>query len=481
MNKKFRKVFKQAMPLIVFIVFALIFYRFSIRVHKATDAQRYAILAKNIVEGKGYLLGGWLELLFPPGYPLLLVPFLSVGLSLDISVNLLLALTAGGYGLLSYLFISQGKNVYGFTILAVLLNGYFLLWGLWGQIEFVWLLVMLGIMYFKIENKSVIEGFLWSLAYLLKPETLAYLGLVLIYDLLIKKRKKGWLKAYLMPTLVVIGYSIFLYLNTDRVMFSGKSVGLVWDKWVESSVPREKYVYRLNQDGSVGIDVRNMRIEGIDWLSRLKINLYDLKNILFEVLLPFKWVVAALSFGFVTFKKLRKKMLMESFLFLPTLTILLFHVERRYLTVVMAVVFFWIVRFMTKGLASKSLLKKVAGGVFLVLLVFMIWFSRLPLLSEYPDLVRKKKHYIKKTKQLPSGINIIYARKPAYSFYREADYYPLPFIEKSEDMEKYVESLKNTNGVMVHDDWSKYTLPKTHEYLTKKSGQQGFGYVKLEN
>lgn len=403
-----------------FLVFLLIFillYSLGTQVFKTTDAQRHAILAVNMLEGRGYALGGFPEIVFPPGYSLLLTPLLLVGFSAQQAVTALSSLSASLIVAMSFLILRKKYSVATSFLLSffVLVNGHFLLWTALGHTEIVWVATMLIALYFFVDNKYAASGLVIGVAYLVKPETLAYAAFGLVFVLLKSKNRKDLAK-YLLPLLVVIAsYSSYLFSNTGQLALSGKIPTLEWSSFIENpETAREEVVHRLNPDGSVGPNLGNYSLKNVNLIKRASLNALALKQSLFEIFLPLK-VFAVLALGiFVVFAKHRKKMIGEAMIVSPALVAILFQIENRYLILILGIGIFWLVRAATTG--AKTRLGMSISAASFVFLLALTFYSYLPLKAELPDLKKQLLTFDSQSQDI-SEVELIISRKPYYSFF----------------------------------------------------------------
>jgi len=451
----------------IFFILGLIIFKLSFLYLPTTDAQTYSLLANNLVEGRGYSLGGKTELIFPPGLPFLLTPFIALGLSMDVAINLFFALTYLGLVLLVFYFLKSysEKRTALITTIFIFLNGNFLLLLVNKQIELVWYLFLLaGGLFFYKKKYPLLVGFLWAFAYLIKPDTLGYLGVVYFCDLLSTKKIKRVVQTLPIVLLVVIGYSLFLHQSIGGWHLSGKMATLNWDQYVEMpSFNRDSLVYRLNSDLSIGVKAEDFSWEKISWMSRIQNNTLDFKQVVFELLLPLKIVLPIILLTFLLFKK--KKVFKEFLFLMPLFSVLLFHVEKRYLIPILIFSIFWLVRNTEIDKKRITWIQRLGVVASLVSLILITYYSYLPLKVESINSKKERVGVNEMMGGLRNTEKIIYSRKPVYAYFLETDYSPLPYVNDCQQVNLFFE---DKQGVIVLDNWSKYTLPKTDQCVRFK-------------
>ncbi|HJX58975.1 MAG TPA: hypothetical protein VJ481_00260 [Patescibacteria group bacterium] len=435
-----------------------------------TDAQRYAVLANNLVSGRGYTLNGFPELIFPPGFSLLIVPLVLLGLSLDLSVAIVMAT---GYFLLGLAILLLTKEFFEEKIamlasLFVLVNGNLILWSVLGYAEILLFGFLLMAAYFFIAKKKnvYLSGFLAGLAFLIKPEALIHIFLFLsVLYLFRRKTFVEKLKKFSLPLLLIIfAYSSYLFIHTGKLAVSGKVATLEWVRYIEDkNLTAERIFYRNNEDGTLGPTIKNYSLSGINLKERVRLNLISLKQASFEILLPLKIVLVVIFLNLLFIPKTRKLFLLLAPFVLPISISLVFQIEQRFLFPLILFTIFFLAHALLLPFKSKG--KLLTGGILLaslLTLLAMTYYSYYPLRKEIPNLKREKAEILSFV-SLIGNVPLILSRKPVYSYFAGADYYPLPWVETEGDFEKYLN--KHNGGLIILDDWSRNTLPETESVI----------------
>jgi hypothetical protein len=438
-----------------------------------TDAQHYGILAQNLINGRGFSLGGTPELIYPPGYPLLLTLPLSF-LNPENAVLLLMYLGFAGLVLGSFLLVKKYTNtlIAVLTALFILINGNIILFALLGYAEILMLpFVLFSFYFFDTEDKRklFLSGLLGGIAYLIKPEALLYIG-VFVFIVYLRKHlsvDKKIILFFIPLAILALSYGLFIYKATGKLALSGKIATLEWDKYVEGVADRDSVAYRFNQDGTIGATIGNFSLKGINLFVRALRNLKNFKQAVYELLLPIKIIAVSLLLGFVLEKKYRKLFLAVGFLNLPVLASLLFHIENRYvLPVLISVVFLLSISvsqiFLTKNM-KYNLLKIVVSLFSLVTLTVLTHYSYYPIRSTYVDLVKDELATQKFLAENPVEGDVIISRKPIYSFLSRKDYIPFPYTNDPQVLTTFLDHYHN--ATIILDQWDYYLLPEVHRLI----------------
>lgn len=207
------------------------------------DSLQYLIPIHNLIQGKGYTLGGMPELMFPPGLGILAYPFFLVtgdieysGMLASLFCYVLIIPTT--YHIALKLFDRRCAAVSAFFVVTTpkLLQMsvscmsdvpfcFFLLLGLW---------LYIGNMEMGGRLRSVLLGACLGFVYLLRPEgilvaALALLSLVFVNGILVSGTDENRLRRLFSPCLAIATfvvcaspYMIFLHEHTGRWAFSEK-------------------------------------------------------------------------------------------------------------------------------------------------------------------------------------------------------------------------------------------------------------------
>jgi hypothetical protein len=469
-----------------------------------TDAHRYALLANNIVRGRGYTLFGHPEYIFPPGYSFLVFPFVLLGLSLQDSVAALMGFSLFMTGFFSFLLLKRVFNLAMAAVASLLLvfNGQVIYWAVQGYVEVIMMAFLLGTFYFLIRSKDsdfFVSGIFASISYLLKPESLIYIAVfvfLLIFETVLKGKGKiiNFLsfrkilprnKAicfFVLPVLLTIfSYSLFQFKFTGKFEISGKFSTFYWDSYIEHpEYSRDQITMTLRPDYTIGLNPKEVSTVSLsDIESRVYENLKSYKKSVFELLLPLRLSILSVAIIFLILKKERKHMLYIFLFGLPTLVVLFFHVENRYLISVLVANIF-LLSIPLAGNVLKSRFRFLAAIFGLFTLLELEYYSFLPIRKEYAGLVDENRKITNFVAENIGNLNTL-SRKPVYSFYAKTDYYPLPWTGRGEKLLEYLKVYKDSDTLIVLDDWSKNTIPFTDSFIKKEKGKIPLDVVVYEN
>lgn len=463
----------------------LIFYH-SQKLLPTTDAQRYVVLTQNLISGKGFALGQHPELIYPPGYSIALVPFLIYGLSSDLSLALLSSLSFILMNLFLFVFLKKvfDKNIAFIVFIFVLINGNIIFWTLVGMSEPLWLAGMFSSAYlFLLNNRKekIISGLVAGYSYLLKPETLGYVVLIIIILYFLKRINVKSFVFFVLPFLgIVFLYSIWIFSHSGVWSFSGKTATIYLDSYIENkTITRDELAGRLNNDGSVGINLKYISEDKPNLADRLIYNIHDFKRALFELFLPLKFIVVSGMFTLFLLKKVRKLFIYLIILTTPTLSSLLFHIENRYLVTILIAGIVFLSYSMVAFSYGKSFMNKIMVVIIFCALGLLSYYSFLPLRFEYQELVRKKAEVIEFIESFNSDKRLILSRKPVYSYYSEKDFYQLPYTGDVEGIREYLS--KKSDYIIILDRWSSDTIPLTHALISENYIDLGLKVIKYDN
>ncbi len=250
---KIFSVFKQDKHILIFIIlflFAFIF-KFILLAQRTKyfidpDEGYYLILARNLVESKGYALNGLPNIIFPPFLPLLIGLFFFVFKDFIFSLNLITALSGVIIGFIVYE-ISKKKlslpGKLGVAILALFiyqLNAFIPLSSRYIKVlyrgsDILNVLLIITSLYFIIklveenQNKfSILSGLFLSLAYLTRPEAFILYILLIFILIIFKFFSLGGLSyqkiiSFVFTFMILASpYILYLQQTTGQWMISGK-------------------------------------------------------------------------------------------------------------------------------------------------------------------------------------------------------------------------------------------------------------------
>lgn len=438
-----------------------------------TDAHQYGILAQNLINGKGFTLGGLPELIFPPGYSILLIPFLFF---FDPNRAVLLLMYLGFLSLVVGMFLLTKKYTNGkiatIAALALLLNGNVIYYILLGYAEILmFAALLLSFYFFEQENKKklFLSGALLGLAYLIKSEAILYMGVFICLRLFTKSLTLNRNFIYFaIPLLICIfGYSVYLYQHTGEIALSGKLAVLEWDRYIEDhSIDRHSIIYRLYPDWTLGPSLKNYSLAGIDFYKRGLINITAMKQAVFELLLPLKIILPILVLSLMVWKQYWKLFLAIAIINIPIAVTLLLHIENRYLfSILISIIFLLSVSAGNLPVVNlkKNLLKTLTSLSAFAGLFLLTNNSYLPLRADLPGLIEQQKENLEFLKNNPVENDIIISRKPVHSFLAGKDYSPLPYTRDPGVLTAFLD--RYPNATIILDRWDFYTLPQVHSLI----------------
>jgi 4-amino-4-deoxy-L-arabinose transferase-like glycosyltransferase len=368
--------------LAILILVSLVLRTALVRIDRVVryDEPDYLILGRNLFSGRGYAVTDRAELHYAPLFPVvtgLLYPLTrNMKLNSDIAYVLFGTLTLlPFYGLAKRLFDTR-TAVIATTWLCLypMLTSAVLFWGT--LLEPLYLFLVFSALYatwVAWEDKQPLAylaaGGLLGLAYLTKPEAIAYMGLLLALavvanlwrrTLLQPRTMLGIVGSVLAFALVISPYIAFLYQQTGRIMITGK-LGVTYVAG-EGAVVNDPGLYdrALSELDEAG--------EEIIWFSmdRFKYDLWDiiradparfvyrtwrninrLESTLFSRQVFPLYLLMLVGIGWFGSPWNREQTVKELFLIaavLPVLVFLPFHIELRYFATALPILWLWVVR-----------------------------------------------------------------------------------------------------------------------------------------
>ena len=206
----------------------------------SVDGYYYATLAKNLVDGRGYTIGGLPHVVFHPLYPLLVSLFYLISSNLEWAAFLVNLLSLALSGILAYAFfklIFKRRDLSLWGMLFVLFSPDLLRYGSLMVTEVTYCAALLALLYLTLRitderqpNREWLFYGLWGLnagaAYLIKPESIGYLLALGVFLAL----RQGNLKSikYLGAAAVVVMFCCLPWMLYQAryygsFVFSGKS------------------------------------------------------------------------------------------------------------------------------------------------------------------------------------------------------------------------------------------------------------------
>jgi 4-amino-4-deoxy-L-arabinose transferase-like glycosyltransferase len=373
---------REAWILVLLILASLVLRTAVLRVDRVVryDEPDYLILGRNLFSGRGYAVTDRPELHYAPLFPV--VTGLLYPLTGDMKLNSDIAYVL--FGTLTLLpFYGLAKRLFG-TGIAVIATVWVCLYPMltsaipfWGtMLEPLYLVLVFSALYaawIAWEEQRLVAylsaGVMLGLAYLTKPEAIAYLGLMIVLFIVANLWRRtlfrprtllGIVGTVLAFALVISPYIAFLYQQTGRIMITGK-LGVTYVAG-QGAVENDPGLYdrALSQLDEAG--------EEIIWFSmdRFKYDLWDiirsdpagfvqrtwrninrLESTLFTRQVFPLHLLILLGIGWFGSPWSKERTIKELFLIaavLPVLIFLPFHIELRYFAPALPILWLWAAR-----------------------------------------------------------------------------------------------------------------------------------------
>jgi len=242
------------------------------------DEASNLILGQNLLAGNGFTYSGYPELHFPPLHPILAGLFHLLTGDFEMASNLENALFGG---LLLFPVFAMVRRIYGVQTawLAALLLAIFpaltvkvLYWGSMSEPPYLFLLFGgLALLLAGLENDRLglfaAAGVLLGLAYLTRPEAVAYFGVFVIlasiwrWEGIRSRSSRTWcaLGLFVLPfVLLAAPYIWYLHVHTGQWMLSGKT-NITWKVSGDGQMSYDEIFNALDPSG-----------EEVNWLSPVR-------------------------------------------------------------------------------------------------------------------------------------------------------------------------------------------------------------------
>lgn len=244
------------------IVIGLSFFAFFFKLYLLSqrslyidpDEGYYLILARNLLNGNGYTFNGLPNIIFPPLLPMVIAFFYSFIGNLQLSLNIITALSGTLLGLMVYLISRKKFSLFAsfgcllLTLFVYQLNSFLPISAPYTEILyrgsdiFNCLLVLISL-YFTIllieKNRyrfSVLAGLSLSLAYLTRPE--GFLLFLALSALLIMLKLVSWISLSFKK--LICFFFVFVLFSFPYVFYLKKTTG----KWILSGKISASQKYR---------------------------------------------------------------------------------------------------------------------------------------------------------------------------------------------------------------------------------------------
>lgn len=476
----------------LFIIIGLVLLSFAIRLcfinipqNIGDDAANYAVLGKNLIEGRGFVgISGQIDSFSSPLYPFFIGIFYLFIKNLELAGRLVSVLF-GTLLIVPVYFLS--KRIYNkkvAIISSILVVFYFVL--IQYSIEvlsesmYTFLLavgVLIGYIAL-VEQKNILyllAGFIFGLCYLTRAEGIGYvLVLILMMGIfwLLNQKREAKRKLFICSILLILGlfivsapYLVFFHDQTGEWIVGQKGgtnlgVGEVWLS--KDPLAFEKLVYGLTEDG--------MRMKGHPFLvgEMEKVNRFDYiihhpKEIakayvisagneyyraipsIFPPLLILLIGVGLFRGGW-TRERFKKEVYMASIVVYPLLLYPLFHIESRYLMPVLPIAIIWSANGInelqdwlhqtTADLKIDWLKQRLIFKNLVLVIVLLSLISMTALIPFYFYQYQPTEHKeagLWMKENVPQN-PVIMAKRPCIAFYAEGTFIPLPYANYTEMM-----------------------------------------------
>jgi len=344
------------------------------------DEPDYLILGRNLVTGQGYTVSGRPELHYAPLFPI--VTGMLYPLTRDMKLNSDICFVVFGtltllpfYWLARRLFGTQiGIMATALLCLFPALSAAVLFWGTMLEPLYLFLLYAALCAVWLAWDKGrllayLAAGALWGLAYLVKPEAVVYLTLMLVLLIvanqwrrsLFTRRTIVGLVVYLAAFAIVIApYIAFLYRHSGRILISGK-LGVTYVAG-QGAVDRDPGLYdralsQLDEAGEEIIWFSEDRFKYDVWsyikadprafLRRIWQNTNTLEQVLFARHVFPVYLLLFVILGWFGSAWTKERLVKEVFLItavLPVFIFLPFHIELRYFAPLLPMLLLWVAK-----------------------------------------------------------------------------------------------------------------------------------------
>jgi 4-amino-4-deoxy-L-arabinose transferase-like glycosyltransferase len=368
--------------LVILILISLVLRTALVRVDRVVryDEPDYLILGRNLFSGRGYAVTDRPELHYAPLFPV--VTGLLYPLTGDMKLNSDMAYVL--FGTLTLLpFYGLAKRLFG-TRVAVIATAWLCLYPMltsavlfWGtMLEPIYLFLVLSALYaawVAWEDQRLVAhlsaGGLLGLAYLTKPEAIAYLAVIWVFLIVANLWRRTLLRArtvlgiavgLLAFALVIAPYIAFLYQQTGQVMITGKlGVTYVAGQGAVENDPRlyDRALAQLDEAGEEIIwfsmdrfkyDLWEIiRSDPASFVQRTWRNINRLESTVFTRQVFPLYLLILLGIGWFASPWNKERTIKECFLVasvLPVIIFLPFHIELRYFAPALPVLWLWVAR-----------------------------------------------------------------------------------------------------------------------------------------
>jgi 4-amino-4-deoxy-L-arabinose transferase-like glycosyltransferase len=366
--------------LTVIIVASLVTRLAVVRVDRVVrwDEPDYLIAGRNLFTGKGYAVTSRPEIHYAPLFPV--VTGVLYSLTHDMKLNSDIAYVLfGTLTLLPFYWLAKRLSGQRIAIMATAFLSLFpaltaavIFWGTMLEPLYLFLLYSaLCTVWLAWTKKSIAAhlaaGALFGLAYLTKPEAIAYLGSTFAFlvvgnlvrrSLFSRRVAAGLLAGILAFALVISPYIAFLYRHTGRILVTGKlgvtfvaGLGAVvhdpglYDRALSRLDEAGEEIIWFSEDRFKYSIVDEIKADPRGFIRRIWLNVNALEAALFarDVLPFYSLILIGLAwFGSAWSRERAAKQLLLIAAVVPVLIFLPFHVELRYFAPMLPVLLLWL-------------------------------------------------------------------------------------------------------------------------------------------
>jgi len=466
---------KNAFIVIIFLLIGLMLILIDIingETGLTTDSCYYLRLSKNIIDGKGYRIGGEKHTVFPPGYPIIVAlafkifqDYLSAGQL--ISILSYIAVVIIFFKLLST-YINNFKLVFFVTVLLIFNRDILELSNKALSMMFYIFLVILNLLIVlrlimkerQASSYFIMLGSISAFLYLVRPEGLIIFVInCILFFYFVYRKKLKFMNFFILIfsfSLIISPYIYFLSRASGKFVFSGKTMNLlIFEKDKADRLLYEKNSGRLFGDKKLPlIDAGAMANFGV--IDYLKFNKKDIIKRIFENSISyFKAVIASLGLSSMMLLWLAYLIAKKDLEYRPILLYLSLLLASSVFLLFFKISIFWISYFpiflfclaliADYLIITKKINKHIVYFTIISGILVNVYFGRdeLNQMFKKKDINRIEKiasAYIKKTEI--QGGEIILSRKPFLPYLAELDWVRIPWFDQADEFINYMKKYK---------------------------------------
>ncbi len=486
------------------------------------DGIEYAVLAKSILAGKGYIgLYNSIELLFPPLYPLMIAAVTFLTGDVELSARIISTLSGALTIVPVFLLTREIYNKTTAYIAAVIVAAYpFLILASASTFAespftlFLTLSTYLFYMSLKTDKKrySILTGVMMGLGYLIKPVGVYFMfTMIIISGIVILYKKRDIMKRAAMPALILLFFFIiaapyinFLHKRTGRYMLEGKSsVNYIIAERMSTGLSSREAHYGLDEEGNpLGIlPDHNLYAAKYQYGSFIKSIPRLLKTMAANVKPIYKkfplvvispWIIALVFYGLFKSawdaRRLYNELLLAVFVTLQMLFIFLHIMIARYFVPLVPIILIWTAYGIYElyewfcCLEAKPLQKESVRKAFLALVIVITLSSNLVVFITYTVYdegkvkeARIAADWLNKNGKSPRKVMAGHAQ---VAFYSDSFYFLTPYAEDRLIL-KYAKNYEV--DYIVLDERYIFDIPQIEHWYTDDTDPAGLKLVFFDN